>query len=216
MPYSALRDKKEELIRKARDGSVFLAPFTADPILTLTTTGADLAALPTGYQDVGFLSTDGATYPRETTLSEVESFGSVEPTRTDVVKDVITMQFTMQETKLVTIGLYTGADVTGLQGTHGTGEVAIAKPARPGLRYFRVLGLFVDETDDGEIYFGRWMPRSRVTELAEQKYADGDDPIEYQVTMQGFEDSDLGYSHKWMWGGPGWRALLSSMGITEA
>ena len=37
MPYATLRDKKTELIRKARDGSVFIAAYSADGITTLTT-----------------------------------------------------------------------------------------------------------------------------------------------------------------------------------
>src|SRR5690349_5499917 len=50
VPYSALRDKKTELIRKARDGSVFIAPTSATAITTLTTgAGGDLTPLPTGY-----------------------------------------------------------------------------------------------------------------------------------------------------------------------
>ena len=55
-----------------------------------------------------------------------------------------------------------------------------------------------------------------VTEVGEQTFTDGDDPISYPVTFQGFEDSTLGYSHKWFFGGPGWQALLTDMGIPEA
>jgi hypothetical protein len=29
------------------------------------------------------------------------------------------------------------------------------------------------------------------------------------------EDSAVGYSHKWLWSGPGWLALLSDMGIPQ-
>lgn len=215
--YSALRDKKTELIRKARDGSLFLAETTATAVTTLTSTsGATLSALPAGYSDIGWISSDGASYSRETEVSEVTSFGSVEPTRTDTTRDVITVSATCQETKLETIGLYTGVDLSVIEANATTGEVQIDKPARPGYRHYRLLGLFVDDGDDGEIYLARFMPRARVTEIGEQAFTDGDDPISYNVTWTGVEDSTLGYSHRWIFGGPGWKALLTSMSIPNA
>lgn len=214
MPYSALRDKKTELIRKARDGSVFIAPTSSAAITTLTTgTPPDLSPLPSGYVDLGWISSDGASYSRATDVSEVTSFGSVEPTRSDTTSDTITLAVTAQETKLETLGLYTGADISGITANVTTGEVQIAKPARPGFRHYRLLGLFVDDGDDGEIYVARFMPRARVTEIGEQAFTDGDDPIQYPVTFTGIEDSSLGYSHKWFFGGPGWLALLDSMNL---
>ncbi len=217
MPYATLRDKKNQLIRKARDGSVFVAPSSATAIGALTTgAGADLSALPAGYVDLGWTSTDGSTYSRTTETSDVQSFGSVEPTRSDITSDRITMQVTAQETSLLTLGLYTGADLTGEEAAATTGEFAIEKPARPGFRYHRVLGLFVDDTDDGELYIARFMPRARITEFGEQQFTDGDDPISYPMTWTGFEDSTLGYSHKWIFAGPGWLALLEDMGIDQA
>jgi hypothetical protein len=216
-PYSALRQKKTELIRKARDGSVFIGPSTATSITALTTGGtALLNTLPTGYEDLGWTSSDGSSFSRDTTTSDVQSFGSVEPTRSDVTSDIITMAVTAQETKMLTIGLYTGADLSAATAAATTGEFQVAKPAQPGFKYYRVLGLFVDKTDAGELYIGRYMPRARVTEFAAQDFTDGDDPIQYGLTFTGYEDSSLGYSHKWIFAGPGWQALLTSMGITQA
>lgn len=216
MPYATLRDKKTELIRKARDGSAFIGDITTTAITALTTgASADLATLPVGMEDLGWTSTDGTTYSRETTTSEVQSFGSVEPTRSDVTSDRIQMTVTAQETKLLTIGLYTGADLSAALAAVTTGEFQVEKPDRPSFKYYRVLGLFVDDGDDGEIYLGRYMPRARVTDFGEQQFTDGDDPISYPLTFTGFEDSTLGYSHKWFFGGPGWLALLDSMGIEQ-
>ncbi len=322
MSYAALRDKKAELIRKARDGSVFIAPYSATGITTLTTgtptnevqrvtitgtptggsftltfngqttaaiaynaaasavqsalealsnvasgdvtctggplpgsfvtatfggqyaatnvpamtatgslTGGStpavavttptegqsiaLTPLPSGWEDLGWTSSDGVTYGRETEVSDVQSFGSVEPTRSDVTRDTITMGVTAQETKLLTLGLYTGADTSALRASPTTGEFSIAKPAVPGFSYYRVLGVYVDRDDLGrEIYMARYMPRSRITEWGEQVFTDGDDPIGYNFTFTGFEDSSLGFSHQWLYGGAGWQALLTEMGIS--
>jgi hypothetical protein len=217
VPYSAWKDKKTELIRKARDGSAFIAPTSATAITAITTGSTpDLITLPTGYEDVGWISQDGASYARTTDVSEVNSFGSVEPTRSDTTRDTITLTVTCQETRLTTLGLYTGAAVSGITANATTGEVGIAKPSRPGFQYYRLLGLYVDDGDSGEIYIARFMPRAKVTEVGEQVFTDGDDPISYPVTFQGYEDSTLGYSHKWFFGGPGWKALLTAMDIPNA
>lgn len=325
MPYSDLKDKKTELIRKARDGSVFIAPYTATGITTLsagdqanevqtvtitgtptggsftltyagqttagiaynanaaavqsalealsnlapgdvvvgggpgpgtpytvtfggslaatdvalmtasgasltggtspavgvaTTTpgvGIDLAELPAGWEDLGWVTSDGVTYGRSTEVSDVTSFGSVQPTRSDVTQDTITMGVVAQETKMLTLSLYTGSDTGALTATAGTGEFSIAKPDIPGFRYYRVLGVFVDRDDAGrEIIMARYMPRARITEWGEQVLSDGDDPITYSMTFTGYEDSVVGYSHRWIFAGAGWNALLTNMGITAA
>lgn len=325
MPYSDLKDKKTQLIRKARDGSVFIAAYSATGITTLTAgtpanevqtvtitgsptggtftltysgqttagiafnanaaavqsalvalsnlepgdvtvgggagpgtpwtvtfggslaavdvalmtasgasltggtspavgvatttpgTGIDLAELPDGWQDLGWITSDGVTYGRATEVSDVTSFGSVQPTRSDVTQDTITMQVVAQETSLLTLGLYTGADTAALTADADSGEFSISKPDIPGFRYYRVLGLFVDRDDSGrEIYMARYMPRARITEWSEQQLSDGDDPITFGMTFTGYEDSVVGYSHRWIFAGPGWNSLLTDMAVPTA
>lgn len=215
--YSTLREKKNQLIRKARDGSVFVAPYSAATITSLTTGAtADLQPLPTEYEDLGWTTTDGATFARATNQSDIQGFGSLEPVRSDITSDTITMQVTAQETKLLTIGLSTGADTTNLKATAVTGELKIAKPARPSMRYYRVLGLFLDTDDNGnEIYLARFMPRARVTAVGDTVYNAADQAVQAQLTFTGYEDSVLGYSHEWLYAGPGWLALLADMGVTQ-
>lgn len=320
MTYSAVRNKKNELIRKARDGSVFIANMTASPIITLTSAGTDevqtvsitgtptggtftltfggattapivynataaavdsalealgsigtggvtvtggpgpatawtvtftgvlassnvapitgsatgltggttptvtvttttpgvpvdLTALPSGYEDLGWTTTDGVTFARATNASDIASFGALEPTRSDITSDVVTMQVTAQETKLLTLGLSTGADTSGITAGVG-GEVRINKPTRPSMRYYRVLGLFLDSDDNGnEIYLGRFMPRARITAYGDTQYNTADSAIQTQMTFTGYEDATLGYSHAWLYAGQGWNQLLAKMGL---
>lgn len=212
--WEALKNKQSELIRKALEGSVFVAPISATAITTLTTTASALNALPAGYEDLGQISKDGLSWGRSVDISDVTSWGETEPTRSDVTKDVTTLKCVAQETKLLTIGLHTGADTSGVIATVGTGEVAIAKPSISASKFYRVLAISVDIGDGGEIYIARYLPRAKIVDYAEQKWSDGDDPIQYDLTWQSFVDSTLGYSEKYFWGGPGWLALLDEMGIT--
>jgi hypothetical protein len=215
--YDALQTKKNELIRKAINGSVFGGPESAVAVTALTdTTDSMLKPLPTGYSDFGWLSDDGAQYSRSVDTSDVTSWGSTEPTRSDVTKDTTTLQIACQETNMATIGLYTGADMSTVVPDASSGEVQIAKPATPKSRFYRVLSVAVDESDDGEIYVARFLPRAKVTDYADQKQSNGDDPVLWGVTFTSYLDSTLGFSEKYIFGGPGWKAILTSMGFTIA
>lgn len=218
--YTSLRNKQAELIRKAIDGSVFIAPETATAITDLTThtpgppVVIDLTTLPTEYDDLGWLTEDGAQFSRDVNTSDVTSWGSVTPTRSDITSDTSTMAVTCQETKLLTIGIATGTATTGVTPDVDSGEVGIAKPLSPTSRYYRVLSLAVDQATDGDVFIGRFFPRAKVTEYSEQSFSGGDDPITWGITFTGYPDSTLGYSEKWLFGGPGWQGLLTAMGFS--
>lgn len=194
----------------------------ANLFLTVGQTGAgsnagiNLAPLPAGYGDLGWLSSDGAQFSRDVSTSEVTSWGSVSPSRTDVTTDTTTMTVTAQETKLLTIGLATGADLSAAVAAFQTGELSIAKPTRPKSRHYRVLSVAVDQGDLGEIYIARFLPRAKVSGYSDQSFGSGDDPITWGVTMVGEIDSALGYSERWIFGGDGWNALVAQMGFTQA
>lgn len=213
--FAALAEKKEQLIRKALDGSLFCALFSADAITNLTDPlDNSLDALPTGYEDGGLMTDEGIRFDRTVTSDEVTSFGRTEPSRSDISSDVDTLQVDFQELKLKTLELYTGADMSGITPDATTGEIQIPKPARPAGRYYRLLALAVDETDDGEIYVARFYPRAKTTDYTEQAWAKGQNPIMFGMTFTAYVDTALGYSRNDLFGGPGWVALLNDMGWT--
>lgn len=216
--YDALQTKKNQLIRKFRNGSVFGALHSADPITTLTDpTDGGLVALPTGYKDWGWFTDDGLQYSRDIETSDTTSAGSNEPTRTDIDSDTTSLQVVFQETRLETVGLYLGMDLSDVTAATGAGaELKIDKPETPPELYYRVLGLSVDFYEGGEIYIGRYLPRAKVTDFGDQQHTRGDDAIGYDVTFQGFVDSTEGTSERWFFAGPGWKALLADMDITQA
>jgi hypothetical protein len=214
VPFDSLQSRNNALIRRAVDGAVFIAPITAPAITSLTDTDKLLKALPAEYEDVGWIDDSGITMPRSVDTANVTSFGSVEPTRTDVTKDTKTIKFVAQETKALTIGLYTGADMSGITADATSGEVQIAHPARPSLRYYRCLVLSVDLSDAGEIYQAKFYPRVSVTDYDDEKFqSSGDDPIVRGVTLTAYVDATLGYSANDLHGGEGWAALNSAMGF---
>lgn len=213
--FLALSNKQEDLIRKTVDMSVFIAPYTAGLITDLTDSADKLLkALPAGYEDLGLLNSDGAQFSSEIERSEITSAGRTTPTRTDITSDVTSMEVACQETKLVTIGLHTGADTAGIVPDPTTGEVQIAKPERPKPRRYRLLAIGVDENEAGEIYIARFMPKAEVSERSDQAYqSEEDEALLWGVTMTGRFDRVAGYSETYLFGGPGWHSMLSQMGF---
>jgi hypothetical protein len=207
--YSAIAVKHQELIRKALQGSVFIAASTATALTALTGTDSLLAALPGGYTDLGYATKDGTSFDRAMNMSETTSWGATDPTRRDETSDVVTIHVVAQETKAATIGLYMGLDVSTVAPTLASGEVAIAKPLRPLNRSFRLLTLGVDSNTSGEIYIARFNPNVGLTGIGSQKYAD-DTEIQYDFTFTAYPDSTLGYSEKMFYGGLGWKALVTA------
>jgi len=214
--FAEIQDLKTTLIRKAKSGSGYLAPITA-PVIDETFVGAGgvLAALPPAYFDLGWLSNDGMSFARDQSTSDVTSFGSVTPTRSDVTSDTETVTVVAQETKMSTIGLYTGVDPAALvPGTNGA--VFVKKPATPTTRHYRGFFISKDDGDFGDIYIARVMPRVKVTNFGEQAYGGGDDPISWGVTLTGYNDPEEGFATGYLFGGPGWNALLDDMGFSTA
>src|SRR5690349_14293823 len=95
--FAELQEVQASLIRKAKGGSAFIAPSSADAIdEDFVGAGGVLAALPTNYEDLGWLSNDGMGFSRDVSTSDVTSFGSVSPTRSDITSDTTAMSVTAQ------------------------------------------------------------------------------------------------------------------------
>lgn len=221
--FDSIQDLKTHLIRKALTGSVFVAEATANDIGNALTTRVagppvvhDLVALPVGFGDLGYTSAAGAAFNTETTTSDVDSWQSVSPTRSDVTARTTTLQVVAQETKAITIAAYNGIALAGLEAAATTGDLIIKEPQRPSERFYKVLSLARDEDEMGEYFIGRYLPRAKVTGRGGQAYDKSDNPIGYDMTFTGFFDSTYGTAQSFLFGGSGWLARLEDMGIEQA
>lgn len=226
--YDDLKSLQAELIRKSLGGSMFLAPMTADPVPAEPFTYTPYSVGPpvveeslefeatafTGYEDLGYLTDDGISHEVESTESEVTSWQSVTPTRADLTAKNQTITIVAQETKLLTIGLYTGAQLTADSRNATTGTLSFGEPERPVARFWRGCAVFIDGEGADEFIIGRIYPRLKVTGANAQSWGKGDDPISYGVTMRAFMDSTYGTSCRYFFGGLGWRGKLVEMGFT--
>jgi hypothetical protein len=215
--YASVANRKTQLIRKATQGSVFLAPITTAAItqtaLFDVATGA-LQALPAGYFDLGWCSDVGAIFNRKVTATDVMAWGTNDPVRTDITADATTLDVVCHETKLQTIGLGVNVDPTTIIPA-ANGSIAVSPPTGPTVRYYRCIAIGADNGDGGEIIVSRFLPRVAVTNYASQSYANGKDVIEWGVTFQAYQDSTLGFAQQHLYGGPGWKYLLDDMDLTH-
>lgn len=213
--YDDLAVKQEELVRKPLDGSAFFAPLDADAIdETFVGTGGVLAALPDDYDDLGLLTPDGMGFSREVANSDIMAFGRQTPVRSDITNDTTTLNIVAIETNLLSIGMATGAAITPGSRSATSGALMIRKPPRPTPKQYRVFCMSVDNTEDGEIYICRFFPKAKVTGFSDQALGGTDNAVEWGTTLTSQFDKELGFSEAWLFGGPGWNALLAKMGFT--
>ena len=217
MAYEDISTLNEDLVRKALRGSLFVATADADAVTTdnlFDATGV-LQALPEGYTDGGFTTDEGLRFTREIEQSEITSWQSTTPTRSDKSSDTETLQVDFQELKKTTLELYTGADLSAAT-VSATGALSLQKPESPPDPYFRLLALAVDEVDGEELVVARFYPRAKVQSYADQAWAKNDQAVTWGMTFTTFVDDDLGYSKDDIFGGPGFLALAAEMGFTVA
>lgn len=213
--YDALQHRQNQLIRKALEGSIFVAPYTAALPVSLTTgANGDLLSLPTGYNDVGWVDVkQGATWARKPTVADVTSWGSLEPTRSDFTKDDRTLKFTAQETNSTVLGLAEMVDMTTVTPDPTSSEVAFSSPVRPETIYYRVFGLFVDGDGADAIYVGKLLPRAVVTSVGDEVWSQDADAVVRAIEISARTDAIAGYAVRHFFGGPGWQAVLADMGF---
>jgi|GEM_PF-2515330 len=189
-------------IRKVLEMAIFMKPWEDDDTEITSIWGATGLVIPTGYLPVGMTTkSDGATWSRDQETSDVESYGYSEPTRSDIIKDVTGLAFTMQESKKLTMEVYHGLDLTAVT-TDAQGNFFFDRAARPVSCKWRVLALGKDGDGPDAIYIAKWLPKAQVTENGEQAWSEGDE-IKYPATLSGKTDEQFGTSYREIWGGPG-------------
>lgn len=212
-----LKQAQADLIRKALDCAIIVAP-TSAAVPTAFTTGATgvLSALPTGYKGLGYVTKDdGLTWSRDVAAEEVTSYGSVTPTRRDMVSDSTTVSFTCQETKLAVMQEFYGVDLSAVTPTASTGELGFSQPLSPSSGYTRLIAIAQDGVGTDTVYVIKILPRAQLSEVGEQTWNDSG-AIGYPLTYTATPDNTLGYAVRHVFAGPGWKSRLVAAGFPAA
>ena len=216
--FSALAKRQGELIRKPLAGIIAVADMEVELAAEFALTegaSSQLVAL-TEYDQLGWVSkSDGLTFSSDIESSDVEAWGALEPTRSDITKDVTSAQFTCQETNKKVLEMYYNVDLTNVKGDSVTSEVAFNSATEPSTTYRRMIFLSKDGAGTNEIYMAKVMPRASVTAKADQTW-NSEDALTYGMTVTAKVDDELGYAVRHHFAGPGWAKQLIKMGFTKA
>jgi hypothetical protein len=213
--FDAVAARNAGLIRKALKGAVLLGKYgTAPAITTLVATGGQIE-MPATYKSVGWMSEDGVTFAKGREYSEIRGWGSGAYLRRDIKSEDNTVQFKAIETKQLTKELSMNRDLSALTVSAG-GEWKADILDRPDPMNWRVCVLGVDGVGPTLFYMAKVFHKCSVTDMDDEAWSDGDDPVGYGVTMSATPDDTLGTIGTEFMFGPGVLALATAMGLTLA
>lgn len=218
-----VRNVVDGLIRKTvSGGAVLIAPVSAPLVNTLCDDQGKLLAQ-SGYVGLGRIAADGApNFTREDNQEDVETWGELEPSRSDVTSSKLTVSFTLQDTRKEVLGLAARRDLDFMGGVQAgsNGEVVFTDNPQPDITYYRVLIVSQDGTGSNALFVARFLPRATIT-IGDENW-DKSNAIVYPATLTAFKDQSAGYSSKRFYGGPGMnqvvqdgKTLAELMGFTR-
>lgn len=215
--FDALAAWNQSLILRPLKGAVLIGD--EDAVIPASFTSGASAALEelTGFTSLGYIAKDAPpSFSPSTEVSEVESWGALEPTRSDIISRNLTVSVTAQETKKKTLELYSGRSLDAVQADAVTHEVQWTDAVSPETIYHRLIFMFIDGSGSKAVYRFIVLPRAQVTEIGEQSWSP-DGAVTYPFTFAAKIDPVLGYSANNVFGGPGATTeRLTAMGFTVA
>jgi len=213
--FETVADRDGGQIRKPLRGAVLFGKYgTASAITTLVASGGQIT-VPTGYESVGWIGEDGLTWSKSTDTSDVRGWGSASFLRRDIKAQDRTAQFVALETKRLTKELIEGMDLSTSTISTG-GELKIDIPDRPNTQYWRMLAIGQDGSGSSLFYVARVYHKVTVTNVDDEVWSDGDNPLQYNITVSAFPDDTLGTLGSDFMFGPGLLTLGVGMGYTLA
>ena len=203
------------LIRKALKGTFLLGKYGTAPLVTsLVATGGQIQIADT-YESLGWISEDGLTFSRNRDFSEVRGWGSGTVLRRDVSSDDRTVQFAALEDKRLTHELRESLDLADVE-MSAAGEFKYELLAKPDIMYWRGVAIGVDGEGSSRFYVAKVFHKLTVSDMDDEAWTDGDDPLTFNVTMTAQPDDVTGTLGTEFIFGPGALARADAMGITVA
>jgi hypothetical protein len=203
--FTDVRTRSAGNVFKGLDGLVAVAPYATAALTTTdlfdATTGA-LKALPVGWKQIGWITTDGITQSRDTTISDTPAWGATEPILRTVTGTSKTLTVTAMEKNRTVDQLYYMADLSTV--VAGTNNAATFKePALPRLRDWRLLAMAKFENAAGEWYEAVQYPRASIQPNSDETWDQGDNGAARGLLATAQVDDVLGYAVEHFMGGPG-------------
>lgn len=220
--FGDVESHNDELVRKALGIIVAVAPYSTGAITSILDPATGLlAALPAGYVQLGRLTEDGASFARETEVSEIFGHASTDPARSDIRRAVKRMSMTLLEVRKKGLELAQGVSSLGetvakIPASTGNQHVTWNEPSQPTYPYLRMIAIAMDITNTGELYVARHALRCKVTEVGEEVWSDQDQAMVTPLTFTFYNDSTAGTPLRHFRAGPGYGQVITNEGFTAA
>lgn len=194
------------------DWAIYLAPKDTPIPTDFTGSNSLITPLPTVYVPVGNLDKKAGTkLATAINSTPVDTYGEQTASRIIRKSRDTTVDFTMQETSMVTAGLYWGQDFSDVSADPDSGEVHLVIKEGAFNQEYSLIMIGVDGEEDKEVYTIIDSGRATLSKSGDITYND-DGIAMYPVTLQFLKHKTLGYATRITQAGPGWKVLAPAAG----
>lgn len=195
-------------VRVGFDGALYYAPksdtlvLPGPPVGTIAAgkgdKGEDAAlvkaapTIPAEFKDVGFLSSDGLTFARNTDYSEVKAWQKSTVVRKSLTSADLTLQFTMIETRPEALELFFG--VAGTKGGTAPAEYLELRETAPTPKRWAI----ALDVIDGDGIYRCIVPNAEVTEQGEVQINENETGLQVTVTAYPYNAEGVKAIHYWV------------------
>lgn len=211
---SLLQNDASPNVRKFLYGSLVVRDYVASAASGLMTStyspfasadGSFSSASPgvvgSGWFDVGFIDTNGAAINRAVAGDDVMGWQSRSALRHDVTSDVLSVQFTMLETRATTLSLAYNLPLGTF--TSASAGLGFNRPQANNLyRSFIVYG--ADSDGPQATYAALILPYASITDFGGNTW-DPSNPSQTQLTLTAYPEVTTGLDSRLVYDGPGFR-----------
>jgi len=217
--FDTLRQDFDEraLIRKIQKALAVIAPPTVDLPDTLFTGAGTLLDLKTlGWKPVGIVTPDGYDFGREISKEDVSAFGYAGPARSDTTGVARSVTFTpLEHGRRHMLELTDGLDLSAITQDQTTGEIVYDELDLPIGKEYRLLIIGSDGPADNNWILGKGYPLVKLASTDNEKWGSSD-PVTKPITLDIFNDDELGTPARKYIGGTGALKHKEALGFTAA
>ncbi|MFD4442522.1 Ig-like domain-containing protein [Nocardia sp. NPDC058519] len=207
-----LRKGNPDLEIAVLDWAIYLAPKNTPIPTDFTGNDSTITPLPAAYIPVGNLDKKAGTkLATAINSTPVDTYGEQTATRIIRKSRDTTVDFTMQETSMVSAGLYWGQDFSDVTADADSGEVHLVIREGAFNQEYSLIMIGVDGEEDKEVYTIIDSGRATLSKSGDITYND-DGIAMYPVTLQFLKHRTLGYATRITQAGLGWKELAPAAG----
>lgn len=214
--YSDLKSAKTQLILKPLDLIVIVGDYGVEIPQAITTgANADLITFGPEWHRLGLISkSEGAVFSSSVETDEIESYGELDPTRTDISKRTSTAKVVPQQLTRIASELYYQTSLAGNVSDPVTGETRIKNASGAEIRYYTFLFIGRDGSAEKPIYIAKCIPKGSISGVDDESWTP-QSALTKGITISAHKDEDEDTTVIHIFGGKGWQEIRQDAGFGD-